>query len=159
MSDRPAKTTVSDSPSMILDTHRRRWHDQEVFLAAQLRTIRQQQSDAALAVALCDLRAAVPGVASLSYRIGDDGAAALVGVSDAQSRAVHSELASGHASDNALEALLGAALLALSRTPVGDRLVFSVRTWDGVASLDIEGSSAEQPMDLACVSQTRRQIH
>jgi hypothetical protein len=138
MGDKPAQPKRSDSPSVILDAHRRHWHDQEVFLAAQLRTIRQQQSDAALAIALCDLRAAIPKAASVSYRIDDDGAVVLAEIVDGQGRTLHTKPATDGNPDTARETVVAAAILALSRTPPDDRRASSVPAGDRVESLDIE---------------------
>ena len=73
MSNQPLSS--AQDPYAVLDAHRRRWHDQEVFLAAQLRILRQQQLANALAAALSDLRSAVPGAATVSFRMTPAGTA------------------------------------------------------------------------------------
>lgn len=115
----------------VLDAHRRRWHDQEVFLAAQLRILRQQQSANALAVALSDLRSAVPGAATVSFRMTPAGIAQYGGISgqdgnyDIESVSETAQLA------------LNEVLHAIVQLPEGDRRALGVPAGDGTEILDI----------------------
>lgn len=137
MSDTPAAYDPRDAPSVIFDAHRRRWHDQEVFLAAQLRILREQQSAAELATSLLDLHTAIPGAASVAYRVGEDGTAELAGITDSQGLSLYLELPRGGIRDEAQEVSLGAVILAISRTAPAYRRAWSVPASDGAESVDI----------------------
>lgn len=129
MSNQPQSS--AQDPYAVLDAHRRRWHDQEVFLAAQLRILRQQQSANALAAALSDLRSAVPGAATVSFRMTPAGTAEPGGISG-QDGKYDIEGVSETA-----ESALNEVLHAIAQLPEGDRRALGVPAGDGTEILDI----------------------
>ncbi|HKU31186.1 MAG TPA: hypothetical protein VJQ60_11920 [Arthrobacter sp.] len=138
MSESASKAATPENSLAVLDAHRRRWHDLEVFLAAQLRILREQQSEAALALAFCDLQTGIPEAATFMYLIDSDGAPMLVGIKDKDGRFLVAGTQEPRGSSTHGVHGVEAVLLELSRMPVKDRLAFSVRAADGSESMDID---------------------
>lgn len=129
MSNQPL--SPAQDPYAVLDAHRRRWHDQEVFLAAQLRILRQRQSANALAVALSDLRSAVRGAATVSFHMTPAGTAQYGGISGQDGNYDIESI-----SETAQPAL-NEVLHAIAQLAEGDRRALSVPAGDGTEILDI----------------------
>lgn len=129
MSNQPL--SPAHDPYAVLDAHRRRWHDQEVFLAAQLRILRQQQSEGVLAAALSDLRSAIPGAASVSFRMTPAGTAEL-GCITGQDGKYDADRVS-----EAAQPALNEVLHTIAQLAEGDRRSLSVPAGDGTEILHI----------------------
>lgn len=124
-------------PFAVMNAHRQRWHDQEVFLASQLLILRRLQAASAVAAAFCDLRATFPDVATLVYTM-KDGAAALQSLMDGSGAVIPDAPSSRPAHGTARETAIEAALRAVSNMPRRDRLTYSAPGPDGCEKIDLE---------------------
>lgn len=106
----------------------RRWHDQEVFLAVQLKIIREQQAAASIACALCDLLEALPEAAQLVYGRDESGTVFFIDLLDAQRHSL---------ADRAVDAGVQEVIETIRKASVQSLIMHGMRLEDGREALDI----------------------